>query len=515
MTRGERVIAFIERYCIVPEGSKVGQPLKLLPFQKRFILDVYDNPAGTSKAYLSIARKNGKTGLIAALVLAHVVGPEARQNSQIISGARSRDQAALVFNLAQKMVMLSPDLSKLCRCVESRKTIHGLPMNVEYRAISAEAGTAHGLSPVLAILDEVGQVKGPHDSFVEAIITSQGAYDDALLFAISTQAATDADLFSTWIDYAKTSGDKRVVCHVYEAPEECSVLDKDAWNAANPALGAFRSLKELETAAERASKAPSEENSFRWLYLNQRIEGTAPFVSKALWAGCAGEVAEDFDGAVSFGGLDLSSVSDLTAFVQVARVDGVWQVKPTFWLPSVGLSQKAERDRVPYVDWAKQGSLLTTPGPSVDYQYVAAAIYRMHVETPFRKIAFDRWKFQHLKPWLLEAGFHAEEVEGDEAIFVPFGQGFASMSPALDTLETLLLNKQLAHGGHPVLTMCAANATTQTDPAGNRKLSKAKSHGRIDGMVALAMAVAVAGADVPESRAEWSPWDDPNFSLVA
>ena len=498
MTRGERVIAFIERYCMVPEGSKVGQRLKLLPFQKRFILEVYDNPNGTSKAYLSIARKNGKTGLIAALVLAHVVGPEARLNSQIISGARSRDQAALVFNLAQKMVLMSPELSKIARCVESRKTIHGLPMNVEYRAISAEAGTAHGLSPVLAILDEVGQVKGPHDSFVEAIITSQGAYDDALLFAISTQAATDADLFSTWIDYAKTSGDKRVVCHVYAAPEECSVLDEEAWKAANPALGAFRSLKELQTAAERASKAPSEENSFRWLYLNQRIEGNAPFVSRALWNGCGGPVAEEFGAADCFAGLDLSSVSDLTAFVQVARVDGVWQVRPRFWLPENGLREKSEKDRVPYFDWARSGDLLTTPGPTVDYEYVAAEMFAINADTPFRKIAFDRWKFSHLKPWLLKAGFHPEEVEGDGAIFVPFGQGFASMSPALDTLESLLLNRQLAHGGHPVLAMCAANATIQTDPTGNRKLSKAKSHGRIDGMVALAMAVAVAGAHLPK-----------------
>lgn len=506
MTRGERVIAFVERYCIVPEGSKVGQRMKLLPFQKRFILEVYDNPHGTSKAYLSIARKNGKTGLIAALVLAHVVGPEARLNSQIISGARSRDQASAVFSLAQKMVMMNPDLSKVARCVDSKKIIHGLPMNVEYRAISAEAETAHGLSPVLAILDEVGQVKGPHDSFVEAIVTSQGAYDDALLFAISTQAATDADLFSTWIDYAKTSGDKRVVCHVYSAPEECGVLDREAWKAANPALGAFRSLKELETAAERAAIAPSDENSFRWLYLNQRIEGTAPFVSRSLWNSCAGEVAKNLDGAESFGGLDLSSVSDLTAFVQVAKVDGVWHVKPRFWLPAVGLKEKSDMDRAPYFDWAKSGELLTTPGPTVDYEFVAAAIYAIHRETPFRKIAFDRWKFSHLKPWLLKAGFAEEEIEGDDAIFAPFGQGFASMSPALDTLESLLLNRQIAHGGHPVLGMCAGNATIQFDPTGNRKLTKVKSHGRIDGMVALAMAVAVAGAAMPAGDDE-SFWE--------
>ena len=165
-------------------------------------MEVYDNPAGTSRAYMSVARKNGKSALIAAILLAHIVGPEAKQNSQIISGARSRDQAALVFKLAEKMVRLSPQLSEIIRVVPSSKMLIGLVMNVEYKAISAEAGTAHGLSPVLAILDEVGQVRRPQDSFIEAIETAQGAHASPLLIAISTQAATDADLFSNWLDDA-------------------------------------------------------------------------------------------------------------------------------------------------------------------------------------------------------------------------------------------------------------------------------------------------------------------------
>ncbi len=148
MTRGEKVCAFIERYCMIPEGKLVSKRFKLMAFQRKFILDIYDNPNGTSRAYLSVARKNGKSALIAAILLAHIVGPEARQNSQIISGARSRDQASLVFKLAEKMVRLSPELSKIVRIVPSQKSLIGLPMNVEYKAISAEAGTAHGLSPV-------------------------------------------------------------------------------------------------------------------------------------------------------------------------------------------------------------------------------------------------------------------------------------------------------------------------------------------------------------------------------
>ena len=168
MTRGKKVCAFIEAYCKIPEGAQVGQPMKLMAFQKKFILDVYDNPHGTSRAYLSVARKNGKSALIAAVVLAHLIGPEAKQNSQIISGARSRDQASLVFKLAEKMVRLSPELSEIVRIVPSQKMLIGLVCNVEYKAISAESGTAHGLSPVLAILDEVGQVRGPHDALVSA-----------------------------------------------------------------------------------------------------------------------------------------------------------------------------------------------------------------------------------------------------------------------------------------------------------------------------------------------------------
>lgn len=493
MTRGEKVCKFIEAYCKVPEGKHVGKPLVLMPFQKRFICAIYDNPSGTGRAYLSIGRKNGKSALIACLALAHIVGPEARLNSQIISGARSREQAALVFKLMQKMIYLSPELKKITHITPSSKTIMGLMMNVEYRAISAEAGTAHGLSPVLAILDEVGQIKGPHDDFVEAITTSQGAHDNPLLVAISTQAATDNDLFSRWLDDAQSSKDPRIVSHVYAADQDCDLLDRKQWAAANPALGEFRSLTDLEDLAARADRLPSEENSFRWLYLNQRIEAASPFISRKVWLECAAKPKPLEDGAVVFGGLDLSEVRDLTALV-LASPDGEgWGIHPTFWLPEQGLREKSKADRVPYDVWAKGGALTTTPGPTVDYEFVAHHLWELSKRYDVRKIAFDRWNWRHLKPWLAKAGFTEAQLEGDDAIFEQMGQGFGSMSPALRDLESALLKQGLSHGGHPVLTMCAANAVVQMDPAGNRKLVKHKSRGRIDGMVALAMAMSVAG----------------------
>lgn len=501
MTRGEKVIAFIHRYCKVPEGKDVGKPLQLMPFQRDFIKAIYDNPAGTSRAYLSIARKNGKSALIACLALAHTVGPEAKLNSQIISGARSRDQASIVFKLAEKMVRMNPALAKIVRVIPSQKTLIGLPMNVEYRAISAEAGTAHGLSPILAILDEVGQIRGPHDAFVEAIETAQGAHENPVLLAISTQAAKNDDLFSIWLDDAQKSKDPRIVSHVYSAPEDCDIMDRSAWQAANPALGIFRSIKDIEDFAERARRQPSIENSFRWLYLNQRIEASAPFVSKSVWQGCGGPVAKQFDGPV-YGGLDLSSVNDLTAKVWISWVDGAWHVKPTFWLPREGIAEKSRTDRVPYDVWAREGHLRTTPGKTVDYEFVAETLWRDCQEMDVRKIAFDRWNFRHLRPWLLKAGFTEDQIEGDHAIFEPMGQGFQSMSPALRELEADLLEGKIVHGNHPVLAMCAANAVATTDPAGNRKLDKAKATGRIDGMVALAMARAVAGThqEKPEPK---------------
>ena len=281
-TRGQRAIAFIEKYCRVPEGKHVGKPLRLDDFQKDFILAIYDNPVGTSTAYLSIARKNGKTGLIAGILLVHLVGPEAVLNSQIVSGAMSREQAGIVFNLAVKMINLNPDLQALVHVNPSGKRLIGTPLNVEYRALAAEGKTTHGLSPILAILDEVGQIRGPQSDFVDAITTAQGAHDAPLLIAISTQAAQDSDMFSLWLDDAERSKDPHIVSHVYSAPKDCSLIDPVAWRAANPALGTFRSLPDLEKQAEKANRMPASENTFRNLCLNQRVSTVSVFVSKGV-----------------------------------------------------------------------------------------------------------------------------------------------------------------------------------------------------------------------------------------
>ena len=503
MTRGEKIVAFIEAYCKIPEGAHVGQSMKLMKFQKQFILEVYDNPAGTSRAYLSVARKNGKSALIAAILLAHIVGPEAKQNSQIISGARSRDQAALVFKLAEKMVRLSPQLSEIIRVVPSSKMLIGLVMNVEYKAISAEAGTAHGLSPVLAILDEVGQVRGPQDSFIEAIETAQGAHASPLLIAISTQAATDADLFSNWLDDAANAKDRRIVSHVYTAPEDCALNDRKAWKNANPALGKFRSMQDMADFAKQAARLPAKENSFRWLYLNQRIEAVSPFLSKSEWEanGAAPEVPL---GAPCWAGLDLSASRDLTALVLVFPIDDKFHVVPHFFLPSQGARERGKIDGGPYDTWAKQGFMTLIDGPVIDPSVIAMAVAEISQDYDLQLLAYDRWRINDFQREL--------DKLGAQIPMVSFGQGFKDMAPAVDKVERLVAERKLCHGANPVLNFCVANAVVTQDPAGNRKLDKKRSFSRIDGLVALAMGLGSMSAE--DMTMPTSPWDDPEFKMA-
>lgn len=473
--------------------------MRLAPFQIDFIRDVYDNPHGTTKAILSIARKNGKTALIAALVLAHLVGPEAVLNSQIISGAMSRDQASLVFNLARKMVELDQTLSDLVRIIPSKKTLIGLPMNVEYKAIAAQATTAHGLSPVLAILDEIGQVKGPQSPFIDTITTAQGAHKAPLLIAISTQAAEDGDLLSIWVDDAEKSRDPRIMAHVYSAPADCSLDDPVAIRAANPALGIFNSEAQILQAAVEAKRMPSAENTFRNLQLNQRISTHSFFVSQSVWRANGGEPRPLSECVEIHGGLDLSTTTDLTAFVLVGRdAEGCYHVHPYIWTPSENLRERSQRDRIPYQTWVQQGHLRTMPGHTVQYERLALELREITDGLPINTIAFDRWKMPLLKAELDRINCTLPLVET--------GQGFKAdqMPHAINQTEAALLNSKVRHGMHPVLTSNAASAVIVKDAALNRKFEKAKSVSRIDGLVAMAMAIAQFSKHVEQKTPDYT-----------
>lgn len=496
LTRAERSMKFCERYLKVPEGDMIGRPIVLDIFQEAFFYSVFDNPATTRRGFLSIARKNSKTATIACLLLCFICGPEAILNARMLSGAMSRDQAAEVYNYASKMVQLSPELSRVTRVIPSKKSIIGLSKNVEYLAVSADGRTAHGKSPLIAILDEVGQIRGPQSDFVDAIVTAQGAYEDAMLFAISTQAPNDNDLFSTWLDDAEQSKDPRIVSHLYAADKDAELLDEKEWLNANPAIGKFRSYKDVQEQADRATRMPSAEPTFRNLVLNQRVEMSSPFIAKGTWLANGGDIDDDvFRTEDVYVGLDLSARNDLTAMVMIAFREK-WHVKPIFWTPKDTLVDRAKRDRAPYDVWTKQGYMRAIGTASIDYDELAVQIYDELSEcNNLRGVFFDRWRSDVLKA--------AFERMGVEIPLFPFGQGFGSMTPAVEALETALLNKQVLHGNNPVLTMCMANTRVEQDAAGNRKLNKGKSTGRIDGAVALAMAFGGAAKNEQEEKPEF------------
>lgn len=482
-TRAQRVIQFIETFCVVPEGPDVGKPMMLDDFQKKFIFDVFDNPAGTKEAILSMAKKNGKTALIAALVLAFLVGPEARYaNSQIVSGAMEKEQASIVFKYAVKIAEGSEVLRHLIHPVEYKKRLYGLALNTEFRALANVGKSTHGISPLVAILDEVGQVQGPTSDFCKAVVTAQGAYDEGLLFIISTQAADDGDWLSLRIDRALQSDDPRIVCHLYTADPDCDIKDRKAWAAANPGLGTIRSVKDMEKLADDAETLPSERASFRNLNLNLRTDSViAGYLSR-----------EDFerndraptpiDGRRIVGGLDLAKVRDLVAAEFIDLDDG--SVNSFFWLPKEGLAAKGKEDHQDYEAWEKAGYLSTIPGRTIKLEVIAQFLRGVFDRADVVAIGYDPWRWDELKEWLEKENFTEEELEK----FVPVPQGFKTMGVALDRMERSFVDGALRHGNNPVLKWCATNAMIVKDPAGNRKFDKSRARGRIDGMVALAIA---------------------------
>lgn len=496
-SRGEKNIKWIEDYCRIPEGPDIGKVVKLRDWQKAEIIKIYDNPSGTRRAIISVGRKNAKTTFAAFLLLLHLCGNEKRYNSQLYSAAQSREQASIIFALAAKIVRMSPDLRAVVIVRDTAKQLFCPELGTLYRALSAEVATAFGLSPVFIVHDELGQVRGPRSELYEALETATGAQANPLSVVISTQAPTDTDLLSVLIDDAIGKSDPRVVLSLHSAPKDADPFTEDTIRKANPAFGDFLNPTEVMAMAEDARRMPGREADFRNLVLNQRIDTTSPFIERHVWEKCSDPPDAEWGQVPVYGGLDLSAVRDLTALVLMAHIRNRWHIKATFWLPRDGLLERARLDHVPYDAWKENGHIATTPGKTIQYDFVAEYLRGIFDKYNIAKIAFDRWNFHHLKASLMRSGFSEKLIEEK---FVEFGQGYKSMSPALKVLETMIVEEKLAHGNQPVLAMCAYNSVVTRDPTNARKLDKSRARGRIDGMVALAMAAGLAEGPVEQKK---------------
>lgn len=527
MTRAKRVIDFIEMLK-VPSGRGHGKNIVLRPWQKQFIIDIYaprseDGQRRVRRAVFSVARKNGKTALIAALVICHLVGPEAIPNGEIYSAANDREQAAQVFKFARQIIEMEPEFAPGVpgtglTVIPSTKTIVCKSNGSFYRALSADAGTKHGLNPSLWIYDELAQAR--NQELYEVMNSSQGARDEPLGIIISTQSPDPEHPLSKLIDDGLEANDLRTLVHLYEIPDELDVFDPANWHLANPALGDFKSLAELEAEAAMAQRQPSFENQYRNLQCNQRVDIHSPLVARTEWKACQNgrtiELGEEI-----YLGLDLSSTNDLTALVGVSAERGADRIGAWHWKPLELLADHAKRDNFDYVTHAsEQGGrwLSTTPGKLIDYEHIADHIAWVHANYKIKGLAYDRARMDDLKKEMRRAGLYFYDAK-EEPIYgairlVDWGQGWVSMTPAIDALERSVISRRFQHNGNPVLSFCFANATVIMDPAGNRKLDKSATRFRIDGAVAAAMAIGLKYRDLSEEAVPIaSPWDDPDFSL--
>jgi phage terminase large subunit-like protein len=495
------------------KGASVGKSIHLEPFQVLIILcflgpeDPKTHLRLVREGLLTISRKNGKTTLIAGIVTALMILDEQQhglKGQEIYVGASDRKQAGITYDIVAKFILQDRELgiSDLFRMVPSRKHMTHLQTLTEFEVLSSDAYRAHGLNPAVIIFDETGNIpQQSADEFYGVLTSGFGAQREPLTLLLSTQAPTDTHLFSQMVDRCKRinageeAGDD-TAGFVFETPEtvgneKLDPHDERWWYLSNPGLGVAPSMEDMCTESTKAKALPSLEAKFRNLRLNQRSNPYNPLLSKSVWARNGGPIDyERLYGRKCWGGLDLSLVRDLTALVFVFEPDdegGAMPVLPYFWLPSAGLEEKQFIDKVPYVLWAQQGFLDISSHSTIDFELVASQIQVCMSDFSVQGIAYDRWKSDTIKAKLRDLGLG--DVVDDEAFFRPLGQGFRDASPCVDVLEKTVIEGRLAHANHPVLTWNASNTVTVSDPAGNRKVDKARSYGRIDGVVSLMMAL--------------------------
>lgn len=507
----QRVTGFIERLTHTA-GPAAGSPFQLRDWQRDTVLKpIYDpvDEHGLRKvrtAFISMPRKQGKTELAAALSLYHLAA-DGEQAAQVYSAAADRAQAALIFNAAATMIRNDPELAEIFGVVDSQKRIVHYASGSFYQAISSESRTKHGFNASAIIYDELAQA--PNRDLWDVLTTSTGARAQPLTIVISTAGNDRSTIMKELYDYAiqvrdGVIKDETFVPVIFEAPEDADPWDEKTWYACNPALGDFRSLDEMRTFADRAKRIPALENVFRNLYLNVWVTAESRWLSSDAWDSCAEEPdVYELEGQPCYAGLDLSSTTDLTALVLAFPADDGFDIASHFFAPEDGLDERVRRDRVPYDVWARQGFLTLTPGASVDKSWVLGRCAEILERFDLRALAYDSWRIADLQA--------IASREGIELPFTAFGQSFRAMAPAVDEVERLVLDGRLRHGGNPVLTWNCSNVLIEHDSSGNRKMSKRKSTGRIDGMVALAMAIAEAEK---QEQDDYDPYADRGLIVV-
>ena len=488
--RADFAVAFIQALKHT-KGRWAGKPFHLLAWQEEIVRDLFgiikaDGFRQFTTAYVEIPKKMGKSELAAAIALL-LTCADGEERAEVYGCAADRQQASIVFEVAADMIRMSPALSKRVKILSSQKRIVYKPTNSFYQVLSAEAYSKHGFNISGVVFDELHTQ--PNRALVDVMTKGSGDARTQPLYFFITTAGTDTH--SICYEYhqkaqdvlAGKKHDPTFYPVIYGAGEDDDWTDEDVWRKANPSLGVTVPIEKVRVACEQAKQNPAEENTFRQLRLNQWVKQSVRWMPMHIWNQNSGSVnLSDLEGRACYGGLDLASTTDITAFVLVFPPQGddePYVIVPWFWIPEDNLKLRVARDHVPYDQWQAQGFLQTTEGNVVHYAAIEKHIEQLGTRFNIREIAYDRWGAVQMSQNLEDAGFTV----------VPFGQGFRDISPPSKELMKLALEGCLAHGGHPVLSWMVDNIHVRTDPAGNIKPDKQRSTEKIDGVVATIMAL--------------------------
>ncbi len=483
-------VSFIECLCHT-KGTWAGEPFELIDWQEQIIRDLFGvlKPNGYRQfntAYIEIPKKMGKSELAAAVALLLTCG-DGEERAEVYGCAADRQQASIVFEVAADMIRMCPALNKRCKILAATKRIIYLPTNSFYQVLSAEAYSKHGFNIHGVVFDELHTQ--PDRKLFDVMTKGSGDARMQPLYFLITTAGTDVHsiCYETHqkakdiLEGRKT--DPTFYPVIYGAEPDDDWSDPKVWKKANPSLGITVGIDKVRAAYESARQNPAEENAFRQLRLNQWVRQAVRWMQMEKWDACR----EDFDersleGRPCYGGLDLSSTTDVTAFVLVfppTADDPKYRILPYFWIPEENMERRVQKDHVPYDLWERQGKVISTEGNVIHYGFIEKFIEKLGEKYNIKEIAFDRWGAVQM----------TQDLDGMGFTVVPFGQGFSSMSPPTKELMNLVLSGRLAHDGNPVLRWMMDNVCVRTDPAGNVKMDKAKSTEKIDGAIATVMAL--------------------------
>ena len=499
--KADRAVTFIENLCHT-KGKWAGTPFWLLPWQEQLIRDIFGivKPDGNRQfrtAFVEICKKVGKSELAAAIAL-YLLYADNEPSAEVYGAAADRQQASIVFDVAKQMVEMSPALMKRSKLMGATKRIVNYGNAGYYQVLSAEVGGKHGFSVSGLVFDEIHTQ--PNRQLYDVLTKgSSDARQNPLHFIITT-AGNDRhsiayELHTKAVDILEGRRvDPTFYPVVYGLKDDEDWEDEANWYKVNPSLGYTVDVERLRDAYREAKQNPADEITFKWLRCNMWVSSTVAWIPDAIYMrGNEPIDMASLEGRDCYAGLELSSTGDITALVLIfppRDEDEKFVLLPYFWIPEETIPKRVKANSVPYDIWEKQGYIMSTEGNVIHYDFIEKFIMDLSEKYHILEIAVDRWNATHV----------IQNLEDNGLTMVPFGQGFASMSAPTKEFYRLLMEGKIIHGSHPVMRWMAGNVVVDTDPAGNIKVTKAKSKEKIDGIVAAIMALDRAVRHESEGR---------------